>query len=119
MTKRMGSREAATSGAPDSVNVAQWVACRDMLVCFGSQQNQKWCVRETDEKGPLIAVMLTKEVAHGLAAAPQMFTALQECILLIEDMSRFIGTMALQDYQRFNEAPIRARAALKKATAKR
>jgi len=41
---------------------------------------QKWCVREGDERGPLIAVMLTKEVAHLLAAAPQMLAVLIEAL---------------------------------------
>jgi hypothetical protein len=35
--------------------------------------------------------------------------------LLIEDMMRFVGQMALKDYQLLNEAPIMAAAALKKA----
>jgi hypothetical protein len=49
-----------------------WIACHDTLVCMGAKQIQKWCVREGDKNGPLIAVMLTKEVAHLLAASREM-----------------------------------------------
>jgi hypothetical protein len=56
---------------------AQWVACHDTLVCFGARQIQKWCVRERDKKGPLVAVMLTKDVALLLAASPEMLAALE------------------------------------------
>lgn len=59
----------------------QWVACHDTLVCYGAKQNQKWCVRVGDERGPLIAVMLTKDVAHMLAAAPDLVKALQAVVL--------------------------------------
>ena len=38
--------------------------------------------------------------------------ALPDLLALVEDMSRFVGKMALQDYQRFNEAPAEARNAL-------
>lgn len=98
--------------------MSKWIACRDAIVCVGAKQTQKWCVRAGDAKGPLVAVMLTKEVAHVLAAAPEMSAALADCITLIEDMSRFIGSMALKDYALFNEAPIRGRAALRKANSK-
>lgn len=54
------------------------IACHDTLVCAGAKQFQKWCVREGDEKGPLVAVMLTKDVAYALAAAPDMIAALVE-----------------------------------------
>jgi hypothetical protein len=94
------------------------VACHDTVVCTGAKQIQKWCVRQGDAKGPLVAVMLTKEVAHYLAASPEMALALRDCLKLIEDMSRFIGVMALKDYALFNEAPIKARAALAKAAGK-
>lgn len=95
----------------------KWVACHDTLVCFGAKQIQKWCVRVGNDKGELVAVMLTKEVAHALAAAPEILAALPRCLALIEDMSRFIGVMSLKDYALFNEAPIEGRAALAKARA--
>lgn len=91
-----------------------WIACHDTMVCFGAKNIQKWCVRVGDKRGPLVAVMLTKEVAHALAAAPEMTVALADCLRLIDDMSRFIGVMALKDYALFNEAPIKARRALRK-----
>jgi hypothetical protein len=90
------------------------IACHDTLVCSGAKRTHRWCVRDGNEKGPLVAVMLTKEVAHALAAAPEMALALRDCIKLIDDMSRFIGVMALKDYMLFNEATINARAALRK-----
>jgi len=96
------------------VRTPTWVACRDTLVCSGAAQTQKWCVREGNDKGPLVAVMLTKDVAHALAAAPEMATALTACLSLIDDMSRFTGVMSLKNYALFNEAPIKARAALAK-----
>lgn len=101
------------------IEVAQpkWVACHDTLVCTGAAKIQKWCVREGDAKGPLVAVMLTKDVAHALAAAPELLAVLPRCLALIEDMSRFVGGMALKDYALFNEAPIEARRALRKAMA--
>jgi hypothetical protein len=57
-----------------------WIACHDTLVCAGAAQTQKWCVREGDKKGALVAVMLTKEVAHMLAGAPDMLAALKGLI---------------------------------------
>lgn len=62
---------------------ANWIACHDTIVCFGASRLQKWCVRVGDAKGPLVAVMLTKEVALALAAAPDVLAALKmarECI---------------------------------------
>src|SRR5262249_7332795 len=60
------------------------------------------------------------EEAPGLCpqvwpSPPLMRDAPKECLALIEDMSRFVGKMALRDYQRFNEAPIAARRALRDA----
>lgn len=66
-----------TSPTPTIPQVT-WVACHDTLVCSGAKQNQKWCVREGNKKGPLIAVMLTKEIAHLLVAAPDMLAALKQ-----------------------------------------
>lgn len=65
------------------LNAAEWFACHDAVVCAGAKRMQKWCVREGHNKGPLVAVMLTREVAHALAAAPQLLEALKlarECV---------------------------------------
>lgn len=70
-----------------------WVACHDTLVCAGAKQIQKWCVREGDEKGPLIAVMLTKEVAHALAAAPDLYEAVKAVIALRHDNRGLVAPM--------------------------
>lgn len=43
--------------------------------------------------------------------------ALTECLALIKDMSPGVGRISLQDYQRFNEAPIAAQRALALANA--
>ncbi len=43
----------------------------------------------------------------------QAVDALQDCLKLIEDMSRFVGNMALRDYKLFNDAPIKAQSAIK------
>jgi hypothetical protein len=70
--------DTSTNSAPRHAQGAQghtWVACHDMLVCSGAHRTQKWCVRERDEKGPLVAVMLTKDVAHLFAAAPHLLHA--------------------------------------------
>jgi len=62
----------APTAAPSGHSGAEWVACHDTRVCTGAKSIQKWCVREGSDRGPLIAVMLTKDVAHMLAAAPQL-----------------------------------------------
>ena len=54
--------------------------------------------------------------ARLMAAAPDLLAACQAQLRLIEDMSRFIGQMALRDYALFNEAPILAEAAIARAT---
>lgn len=46
--------------------------------------------------------------AKAVNCHAEMRDALKECLTLIRDMSRFVGKMSLQDYQRFNEAPIAA-----------
>lgn len=53
--------------------------------------------------------------AHLFTAAPELRDALAQCLSLIDDMSRFVGQMALRDYLLLNEAPINARTALAKA----
>ena len=46
------------------------------------------------------------------AEIARLRAALTGMVALVDDMSRFVGSMALQDYARFNDAPIAARAAL-------
>lgn len=53
--------------------------------------------------------------ARLIAAAPDLLDAAQDAIKLIDDMARYVGKMALQDYALFNEAPIKLRAAIAKA----
>ena len=38
--------------------------------------------------------------------ADKAIAALEDCLRLIDDMSRFIGQMSLRDYALFNDAPI-------------
>jgi len=57
--------------------------------------------------------------ADLMAAASELYEACQMQQRLIDDMARFVGKMALQDYALFNEAPIKARAALAKAIGER
>lgn len=101
----------------------KWVACHDTMVCAGAKSIQKWCVRacvrEGDEKGPLIAVMLTKDVAHVLAAAPDMVTALARAERLFnEALPKFDWGKSALDANALallNEVPGQVRAALTKA----
>ncbi len=53
--------------------------------------------------------------ARLIAAAPELLEACEMQQKLIDDMVRFVGQMALQDYALLNEAPIKARAAIAKA----
>ena len=57
--------------------------------------------------------------ARLISAAPELYEACEMQQRLIDDMARFVGKMALQDYALFNEAPIKARAALAKAKGER
>lgn len=75
----------------------KWIACHDTLVCTGSKQIQKWCVREGNEKGPLIAVMLTKDVAHALAAAPEMLELCLDAYAVIDVLAKGVGGIATPD----------------------
>jgi hypothetical protein len=59
---------------------------------------------------------VSKANAELIAAAPEMLAALIQMQLLVYDMSKFVGNMALADYKRFNDAPIAADAAIAKAT---
>lgn len=39
----------------------------------------------------------------------ELRSALADCLVLIDDMSRYVGKMSLTDYRLFNDAPMRAR----------
>lgn len=70
------------------------------------------------EFGQLIAVFYGKNTvanAHLSSAAGAMYEALKECLQLIEDLMPGVAHIALQNYQRLNEAPIAARKAIAKA----
>jgi hypothetical protein len=54
-------------------------------------------------------------IVTAVNAFEPMKAALEACLELIDDMSRFAGSMALEDYKLFNEAPLKARAALRLA----
>ena len=54
--------------------------------------------------------------ARLIAAAPDLLNAAVAGLRLIDDMSRFVRYMALQDYALFNEAPSALQAAIAKAT---
>jgi hypothetical protein len=53
--------------------------------------------------------------ARLIAAAPDLLKACAMAQRLIEDMSRFVGKMALRDYALFDDAPIALRNAVDKA----
>jgi len=74
-----------------------------------------WCSRCSD--GDACAVLtipslITAEVAR-VRRLEAVVEAAPELLALVDDMGRFVGGMALQDYARFNEAPMKMRAALK------
>lgn len=50
---------------------------------------------------------------RALPRDPQgLVEALRDMVCLVDDMSRFVGSMSLRDYALFNEAPIKSRTAL-------
>lgn len=106
----MKKKQARTEGS--------WIACHDTLVCMGAKSIQKWCVREGDAKGPLVAVMLTKEVAHALAASPEMIVALTRVERLIKEaISKFNWGASALDANAIallNEVPREVHAAILK-----
>jgi len=75
----------------------------------------------------LLVLMLQEKASHFIVshrktsdyqkmeAAPEMYEACEAALTLIEDMSRFVGKMALKNYALFNEAPIALHRALAKA----
>lgn len=69
----------AAAGCPEMTAIAKgpWVVCHDAFVSANGNEIQKWCVRAGDERGPLVAVLLTEDVARLIAAAPDMLGALQ------------------------------------------
>jgi hypothetical protein len=53
-----------------------------------------------------------REYARLIAQAPAMAEVINELLLVVEDFMPNVGRCALQNYQRLNEAPIKARALL-------
>lgn len=100
--------------------MSKWIACRDTLVCAGAKSIQKWCVREVNEKGPLVAVMLTRDVAHALAAMPEAFAALGRAEQLFKEaLPKFDWGKSALDANAIallNEVPGEVHAAIAKAT---
>lgn len=99
----------------------KWIACKDMIVCRGAKQAQKWCVRENDEKGSLVAVMLDRKTAHYLAAMPEAYQALLLGERLVKEaLPKFNWGASALDANAIgllNEFPGAIRAAMKKAAA--
>ena len=55
-------------------------------------------------------------IARGLGRPTreqELEAALRDCLALIDDMTRFVGGMALKDYRLLVEAPINARRLLR------
>lgn len=50
-----------------------------------------------------------------IAAAPELYEALHDAIVLIDNLMPGVAYIALQDYGALNDTPIKARAALAKA----
>lgn len=112
----MTNESARTTGS-----APKWIAGHDTLVCAGAKRIQKWCVREGHARGPLIAVMLTKDVARALAAAPEMIAALTRAESLFrEALPKFDWGKSALDANAIallNEVPGEVRAAIIKASA--
>ena len=60
----------------------------------------------------------TELVVTAVNAYDPLVEALSMCLDLIDEMSPFVKDMSLQDYGAFNEAPLKARDALRLAKAK-
>ena len=60
---------------------------------------------------------LARSIVRDHNCHDDLVAALVDCRRLIEHMAEYVGQMALPDYALFNEAPIKADAALKKAGA--
>ena len=61
---------------------------------------------------------MQKANANLIAAAPDMYQALKECLVLIEDLMPGVANIALQNYRRLNEAPVTGNRAIAKAEGK-
>lgn len=61
---------------------------------------------------PCVAPEVMPKNARLIAEAPAMYEALGKCLTLMDQMSAYIGVMALPDYALFNDAPMEARAIL-------
>lgn len=61
------------------------------------------------DKPHRLVYSLCSEVERQAHVVAEQKMALVKCLALIDDMSRFVGSMALKDYALFNEAPALAR----------
>lgn len=83
----------------------------------------RWCIAKengysvasAEPVGPWVTPEEADANARLIAAAPDLLDALQDAKRLIEDMARFVGQMALEDYALLNETPIKIDAALRRA----
>ena len=62
-----------------------------------------------------IARMEQDANAKVMAASKEMYTALKDCLAVIEELMPGVRGLAIQNYQRLNDAPIAGRAAIRKA----
>lgn len=67
-----------------------------------------------DTEAPLPGATIEAN-ARVMVAAPDLLDACKQQQLLIADMVRFVGEMALQDYALLNDAPLAASRAIAKA----
>ena len=80
-----------------------------------------WVCEVRTQIGALIAHVyandksVCEDQARLIAASPMMLKALKEMILLVDDMMPNIANGVVQNYQRLNEAPLNARAAIDNA----
>lgn len=90
----------------DSGGLVVWAEGGDRVarVCWDSCDEQSEALSETEPNARLIA------------AAPELLEALQDAMKLIDVMMPGVRCIPLQDYAALNNTPIKARAAIAKAT---
>jgi hypothetical protein len=67
------------------------------------------------DKPHRLVYSLCGEVERQAHLIAEQHNALVKCLALIDDMSRFVGKMSLNDYALFNEAPMLARVLVEKS----